>query len=239
MPVQKGDFILLNYTCKVKESGEIIEATTEKAAKDYGIYKEGRTYEPLFIVVGEGWVPKGLDESLIGLDVGKTLTIEVPPEKAYGPRDPSKIRLLPLRRFRSEGLTPTPGMQVEIDGKPAQVRAVGAGRVQVDYNHPLAGKNLIYEVSVEKILEDKEDKIKAIIHKRIPGIDVEKFKLTISEKELTVEVPDEAFFIEGLQLAKRSISTDLQKFMPEIEKTSFVEVFRKPPAAPEGEPKQA
>ncbi|MEM3754228.1 MAG: peptidylprolyl isomerase, partial [Candidatus Bathyarchaeia archaeon] len=142
--------------------------------------------------------------------------------------DPSKVKLLPLRRFKAQGITPLPGMEIEIDGKPALIRASGAGRVQVDYNHPLAGKTLIYEVSVEKILKTVEEKVRSIIHKNLPGVDKEKFNLTISDKELIIEIPQEAFFVEGIQSIKQLISNDVQKFIPEIKKIAFIEVFKKP-----------
>ena len=68
MPVKKGDFITLNYTCKIKETNEIVESTKE--IKKQSLEKqEEKIYEPKLVVVGEeiipkGWVPKGLDESL-------------------------------------------------------------------------------------------------------------------------------------------------------------------------------
>jgi len=235
MPIKTGDFILVDQTCKVKESGEVIETTIAKVAEEAKLHKHEAVYEPMFIVVGEGWVTKGLDEALSGLEVEKTATIEVPPEKGYGARDPSKIRLVPLRRFKADGVTPAPGMQLEIDRKPALIRSVGAGRVQVDFNHPLAGKTLIYEVSIASVIEAKEEKIKAIIHRRLPSVAKEKIGLTLVGNELTIEIPEEAFFLEGLQLAKRMILTDLEKFILEIEKISFIEVFKKP-KPPEAKP---
>jgi len=235
MPIKAGDFILADYTCKVKESGEVIDTTISKVAEEAKLHKHDAVYELMFIVVGEGWVTKGLDEGLSGLEMGKTATIEVSPEKGYGTRDPSKMKLIPLRRFKADGVMPVPGMQLEIDRKPALIRSVGAGRVQVDFNHPLAGKTLIYEVSIASVIEAKEEKIKAIIHRRLPSVAKEKFGLTLAEKELTIEIPEEAFFLEGLQLAKRMILTDLEKLIPEIEKISFIEVFKKP-KLPEAKP---
>ena len=236
MPIKEKDFVLINYTCRIKETGEIAETTLEALAKEVKkplhahthAHEHEDVYEPALVVVGEGWFPKGLEEGLIGLEQGSKITLELPPEKAYGLRDPSKVKLLPLRRFKAQGITPLPGMEIEIDGKPALIRASGAGRVQVDFNHPLAGKTLIYEVSVEKILETVEEKVKSIIHKNLPGINIEKFNLILSNKELTIEIPQEAFFVEGIQFIKQSISNDIQKFIPEIEKISFVEVFKKP-----------
>ena len=244
MPIKNGDFILVNYTCKVKESGEVVDTTIESVAKEAGLHhehgqeKEEHIYEPMFLIPGEGWVPKGFDEGLIGLEAEKSVTLEVPPEKAYGTRDPSKIKLLPLRRFKKEGFDPIPGMQVEIDRKPATIRSVGAGRVQVDFNHPLAGKTLVYDVKVEKVVEAKEDKARAIIHRRVPGVSSEKFGLVLSD-QVTIEMPEEAYFLEGIQLAKRSIASDFHKFMSEFEKISFVETFKKPQTPSEQRPQQA
>ena len=236
MPIKNSDFVLVNYTLKVKESGDVVDTTIESTAKEKGIHHEHEgteetdvhRYEPLFVVVGEGWVTKGFDEGLVGLEAGQSSTIEVPPEKGYGARDASKVRLVPLRRFRNEGITPVPGIQVTLDGKVGQIRTVGAGRVQVDYNHPLAGRTLVYEVSVQSIVEKTEDKIRNLIHKRLPAVDQAKFGLQLSSNELKIEVPEEAFFLEDLQLAKKAMSTDIEKFFPEFSKIMFLEAFKKP-----------
>src|SRR5437879_13519043 len=108
------------------------------------------------------------------------------------------MRLVPLRRFRDKGIDPTPGAQIEFDGRPATVRAVGAGRVQVDYNHPLAGRTMIYDVSIEKIVDDDKEKILNIIFKRIPEVYKGKFGVEKTGKELTVEVAEEALYVRGI-----------------------------------------
>jgi peptidylprolyl isomerase len=133
-------------------------------------------------------------------------------------------------------MTPVPGLQVNIDGKTAQVRSVGAGRVQVDYNHPFAGKTLIYDITVEKVIESDDEKIRNLIHKRIPSVDQQKFDIRIESVKLQVEVPEEAFFLEGLQVGKRTIAADVEKFLHNIETLVFLETFKKPkPAAPPAE----
>jgi len=239
MPIKNGDFILANYTLKVKESGDVVDTTIESVAKEKGMHHEHHEhegaektdvhrYEPLLVVVGESWVTQGFDEGLVGLEADQSSTIEVPPEKGYGARDASKVRLVPLRRFRNEGITPMPGLQVTLEGKVGQIRTVGAGRVQVDYNHPLAGRTLVYEVSIQSIVEKPEDKIRSLAHKRLPAVDQAKFGLQLSPNELTIEVPEEAFFLEDLQLAKKAMSTDIEKFFPELSKISFLEAFKKP-----------
>ncbi|MEM2466462.1 MAG: FKBP-type peptidyl-prolyl cis-trans isomerase, partial [Candidatus Bathyarchaeia archaeon] len=220
-----------DYVAKVKETGEVFDTTIEEVAKKERLYKEGEIYEPKLVVIGEGWVLKALDESLTNMEVGKTETVEIPPEKAFGARDPEKVKRVPLRHLTAKGITPTLGMRLEYDGKMATVRAIGAGRVLLDFNPPLAGKTLVYEVTVKKKLETPEEKIAALIHRRIPTVEAEKFKFTIKAKSVSIEMPEEAFYLEGIQVAKRGIALDIQKFFPEITAVKFTETFTAEPKA--------
>ncbi|MDH5795597.1 MAG: peptidylprolyl isomerase [Candidatus Bathyarchaeota archaeon] len=228
MPFKKGDFILVDYVGRVSETGEIFDTTIEDAAKNEGIYKEGGIYEPSLVVVGEGWVLKALDESLPNLELKKTDKIEIPPDKAFGNRDPEKIRLYPLRKLTSRRITPQVGMRVEVDGRLATVRTMGSGRVLLDFNPPLAGKTLVYEVTVQKKLTRVKERILALIHRRMPQVDISGFSLEIKANEVTVGVPDEAFYVEGLQITKRGVFIDIQKFFPKKKTIRFIETFRKP-----------
>ncbi len=227
MPIQKGDFVLINYTSKVKETEQIFDTTNEEIAKKEKVYKEGEIYEPKLVVVGENWVLKTLDEALTKFKIKKKDSVEIPPEKAFGNRDPEKVRLVPLRRLAAQGITPKLGMQLEYDRKLATVRTMGSGRVQLDFNPPLAGKTLIYEVTVEKKLKTNIEKIAALIHRRIPTIETKKFKFKTTKTNVTLNIPEEAFYVEGIQLAKRGIATDIQRFLPEIRTVKFVETFKK------------
>ena len=227
MPLQKGDFILIDYVGKVKETGEVFDTTIEEVARKERLYKEGEIYEPKLVVLGEGWILKALEEEILKLDVGTKSTIEIPPEKAFGPRDPEKVKLVPLKRLVAKGITPQIGMRVEYEEKMATVRTVGAGRVQLDFNPPLAGKTLVYEVTVQKKLETKTEKINALIHRRIPIVEIEKFKLKTTKTSVTIEMPEDAFYIEGIQLAKRGIAMDIQKFFPEVTTVKFIETFKR------------
>jgi FKBP-type peptidyl-prolyl cis-trans isomerase 2 len=233
MPFEKGDFVLIDYVAKVKETGEVFDTTKEDVAKKEKLYKEGEIYEPKLVVIGEGWVLKALDESLLNLELSKTAPVEIPPDKAFGNRDPEKVRLVPLRRLTAKGITPQLGMRIEYEGKLAIIRTLGAGRVQLDFNPPLAGKTLVYEVTAEKKLETKGEKLDALIHRRVPQVDTTKFVRKLKKAAIEVEVPEEAFYIEGLQVAKRGIALDVQKFFPEIGTVKFVETFKRKVPAPE------
>jgi len=233
VPIQKSDFILVDYTGKVKETGEVFDTTSEETAKEKKLYKEGEIYEPKLVVVGEGWVLKALDEALITFKIRKNESVEIPPENAFGQRDPEKVKLVPLRRLATRGITPKLGAQIEYDKRLATVRTMGSGRVTLDFNLPLAGKTLVYEVSVKKKLKTDEEKISALIHRRIPAVEDEKFAFKVGKTNVTVNMPEEAFYVEGIQLAKRGIALDIQRFLPEITTVKFVEAFKKPETKPQ------
>ncbi len=228
MTLEKGDFIIVDYVGKVKETGEVFVTTIEEIAKKQKIYKEGEIFEPKLIVIGEGWVLKALDEAFTGFDIGKSISLEISPDKAFGSRDPEKVKLVPLRRLTNRGLTPQLGMRLEFEGKTAMVRTIGAGRVQLDYNPPLAGKTLVYEVTVHKKLEEKAEKMEALIHRRVQVIEIKKFNRKIRKSEVVIDMPEEAFYLEGIQLTKRGIAADLQRFFPEVTSVKFTETFKKP-----------
>jgi len=233
MPFEKGNFILIDYTAKVAETGEVFETTIEDIARKEDMHREGTTYEPRLVVIGEGWVLKALDENLINLEPDKPATIEVTPEKAFGNRDPEKVRLYPIRRLTAQGITPRVGMRLEVDGRLATVRTIGSGRVQLDFNPPMAGKTLVYDLTVKKKLETDMEKLQALIHRRIPLVDVSRFTVMTNQESVTINVPEEAFYIEGLQLSKRGIFTDVQRFFPQLKTVSFIEVFKRPEPAVE------
>lgn len=227
MPFEKGDFVLIDYIARVAETGEVFDTTIEEVSRREGIYQEGGIYEPKLVVIGEGWVLKALEEAIQSMELEKTTTVEIPPEKGFGNRDPEKVKMYPLRRFIAQGITPRVGMRVEVNGKVATIRAIGGGRVQLDFNPPLAGKTLVYEVTVKKKIENIEEKIKALIHRRIPQVDIGKFSLEIGEDSVTINIPEEAFYVEGIQIIKRGIFMDIQKFFPEKKTVRFIEVFKR------------
>jgi peptidylprolyl isomerase len=229
MALKKGNFILIDHVGKVKETGDVFDTTIEETAKEENLYKEGEIYEPKLIVIGEGWVLKALDESLKTMEIGKTEEVEIPPEKAFGERNAEKVKRVSLRQLRAKGLTPEIGMRIEYNGKMATVRTLGGGRALLDFNPPLAGKTLIYEVTVHEKLKTKKDKIAALIHRRIPAVEKSKFKFTARTKTVRINMPKETFYLEGIQLAKRGIAMDIQKLIPKMTTVKFVEAFKKEP----------
>jgi FKBP-type peptidyl-prolyl cis-trans isomerase 2 len=241
--VQKGDVVRLKYTGRIKETGEIFDTTEEEIAKQAGIYKENGVYGPVPIAVGAGHVIQGLDEQLEGLEVGKKYEIEVPPEKGFGKRDPKLIKTFTLGQFRRQGLIPFPGMPVEIETESGRklrgrVLTVSGGRVRVDFNHPYAGKHLVYEVEIVERIEDPIEKVKALIELRLPKIDPNKVIIEIGEKDVVVDfTPFKDEVDKGtLVLGELLLEGDL-KFLgyEEVKFRPSVDELLKPKEAEEGE----
>ena len=226
MPFKESDFILIDYVAKVKETGELIDTSKAEIAKEHKKFSEEKIYEPLLVIIGEHRVVEGLEEELKKMDVGEEKTLEIPPEKAYGKRDPSKVKLLPLREFTRKGIIPKVGEVVEINGMLATIRNITGGRVIVDFNHPLAGKTLIYEVKIVRRIDDPLEKIKYLLHRRIKPVAPEKFNIKIVNGTLRIEMPRETYFIEDIQYIKQAVVKEIEKYVPLAPTVEFVEIYQ-------------
>lgn len=225
LPIQRGDYVLIDYVAKVKETGEIIDLTREDVAKAMKFYRDDGIYEPQLVIVGEGWVLQGLDEALTEMEVGEERTVEIPPEKAFGVRDPGKVKILPARELTRRGLAPRVGARVEVDGRLGVIKSVGGGRVTVDFNHPLSGHSIIYEVKVVSKVEGDLEKALELLHRRMRRVSKDRFRLKLEGDVLEVELPEEAFTLEDLQFAKRGFALDVERYLPQISAVKFYETY--------------
>ena len=110
-----------------------------------------RDDEPLRLTVGDGTLIEGLERLLHGLAPGDRRTFQVAPEDAYGRPDPANVQVLPLEQFA--GMELEPGLIIGFDTPsgeelPGTVLEVSDDGVKVDFNHPLAGRDLTFEVEV-------------------------------------------------------------------------------------------
>jgi peptidylprolyl isomerase len=104
------------------------------------------------------------------------------------------------------------------------VRFIGSGRVQLDYNHRLAGRIISYSVEVLKRLEQDNEKIIALIKRRIP-VDEDKLKTALNDGNLDIELPSEHYMVEGLQVIKRAIVNDIVRYVSAVKKIKFIETY--------------
>ena len=225
--VNKGDFIKVEMTGMAVETEEIFETTDEELAREEGIFDENRSYGSRLVIVGEGFVLRGLDERLPGTPFNEEVEIEIPPEEAFGERNASDVQMVAYRVLRSKGVNPYVGAEIEIDGRPAVIRSIGAGRVQVDYNHPLAGRQILYKINVVEHLIDEKDKMRALIGRRFLGIDTGEFDIKKTKKKLRIGIPDQIFFGENIQIAKRGVALDILRYFEDIDEIEYYEIIKR------------
>ncbi len=160
--IKEGDFIKLDFTGRIKDTGEIFDSTLESVAKSDGTYDKNKKYEPLIIAVGKGQVIKGLDKFLIGKEPGH-YTVDIKPEEAFGKRNPKLMKLMSKQVFLKHNINPFPGLRVEMDNALATIVSVTGSRVLVDFNHPLAGKEVTYEIDIKGFVDDKKEQISVVV----------------------------------------------------------------------------
>src|SRR3989338_862489 len=187
MPIKENDFVEIEYTGRLKESNAIFDTTDEKLAKDSGVFDENTEYGPVIVCVGKGQVLKGIDAALVGKEAG-SFKVELKPENAFGNKDGKMIQLLPANKFRKQGIQQMPGLQVNIDGILGTIKTVSGGRIMVDFNHPLAGRALNYEIKANRAVEDDAEKVKAMLKMQF-GLKAE--SVNVEAGKASVEVKSE------------------------------------------------
>lgn len=162
MKIQKNDFIEIDFTGKTSE-GDVFDSTMkEDLEKVHSGHNHEIKAEPLTFCVGQGMFLNSLDEFLIDKEVGKSYDVELTPEKSFGPRKRDLINTIPMRVFKEKNINPVQGFTLNFDGKAGKILAASGGRVMVDFNHPLAGKNVNYKIKVIKKIDKVEDKIDSL-----------------------------------------------------------------------------
>jgi len=185
MAVKQGDFIEIEYTGRLKDDNAVFDTTIEQTAKDNDIHNPNAEYSPVIICLGEGQIVPGLDKALQGKDTGKH-KIELPAEKAFGKKDAKLIQMVPLRKFTEHKIKPFPGLQINIDNAMGTVKTVSSGRVLVDFNHPLSGKDLVYEIEIKRVVTDKKEQVDSLL-KLLLGIKDAKTKIKDNKAEIELK----------------------------------------------------
>lgn len=130
--------VRLHFSLRLAETGEIVDSTFEK--------------RPAELVMGDGNLPPGFEQTLFGLKAGERRVTEVPPEQAFGQHNPSNVQRIPKDQFDTS-VTLSEGLVVSFRDKagtelPGVVLDFDEAMVRVDFNHPLAGRTLLFEVEI-------------------------------------------------------------------------------------------
>ena len=141
--VEKNDSVTLTFTGTLDNGDEFMVMDSTN---------------PLTVSIGESELPPTIENGLIGLSEGEQRKIVVTPDEGYGPRQKDLLQTITNKEFR-ERVKPKPGMIVHMNTTreghevkvPATVIEVTDDGVVIDYNHPLAGHNLTYQITIVSI----------------------------------------------------------------------------------------
>ena len=216
------EFVKVTYTGREKETGRIFDTNDEKVAKENNIYDAKFNYKPALMILGKNQLIKGFEEALEKMKPGEEKIVEIPPEKAYGQRKASLVRLIPLQAFKKSKIDPKPGMILQLDGTPARVQSVSGGRVRVDFNHELAGKTLIFNIKLVEKIEKQEDKIKEIVKQVFPF--EENPEIKIKEKDVEIKISKKSTAMQDYQTRKMLLINQIKNFA-EMQNIKIIEEY--------------
>ncbi len=159
---------------------------------EYEIYSDDnrlfeKTDKPIIVPIGKNLLFESIENNLKDAEVGKIYKFLV--KKPYGDRLDSLVMIVPLSEFLSRNINPIPNLVVEIDGKIGIVRAVSGGRVIVDFNHPLAGRDAIFYIKVNREVTDLKEKIKGLLN-LLFKIGYNDIDVSINDKKIIIKIKD-------------------------------------------------
>ncbi|MDO5861212.1 MAG: FKBP-type peptidyl-prolyl cis-trans isomerase [Thermoplasmata archaeon] len=212
----------INFKAYFEDAGKMYDTNIEECAKENGLYNEKVSYAPMAYVVGsKGFYPE-VDEAIANAEIGKEIEVVVPCEKAAGARNPRLIELHSIKDFYKAEINPYPGMTVSLGNRSGTVMSVGAGRVKVDFNSPLAGHDLSYKVTVVDEVTDAVEKAKAIMEIDFGSSD--DFGFAIMEDKVVVTEADICKFHESWPVAKYRLVSDYRSVFG-LDRVEFVEIW--------------
>lgn len=221
--METGTFVQIEYIGKIKESGEIFDLTYEGIAKEKKIHNPNVKYGPITIILGNKQILASLDSKIREMNAGEKKTFVLEPKEAFGDRSSDFVKIIPLSNFTKQNMNPQPGQFITLaNDLQGRVVSVSSGRVKIDFNHPLAGKALEYEVVLNKIVEKPEEKVSAVFS-YYSNAEAKSVSIDLSSGIAKIELPAN---FDLPQNGKKKISDEIIKHIPGIKEVSFVEKFQ-------------
>lgn len=206
---------ILKVTFNGKEllEGRIFDTTDAEIAKQNNMFDEKRKYGSLNIITGEHELLPLVEKELLIMKVGEARKVKMSPKEAFGERNNDLVRVTPIKIFHDQKINPIPGLVISVGNAYGRVQSVSGGRVRVDFNHALAGREIEYEIKVEKEITDKKEIAETIFEKYyafVPGA-----KKEIKENKLIVELEKDT--LKNLEKINESITRLGKDFGIELE----------------------
>ncbi len=134
------------------KKGDTVKVHYHGTLNDGSVFDSSNGREPLEFEVGSGMVIEGFDTGVTGMEVGEKKTVNIPAEQAYGPTQEDMIMEFPKAQFPAD-MVPEVGMQLSMSNGqgqqfPVTIIEVKEDAVVLDANHPLAGKDLTFDLEL-------------------------------------------------------------------------------------------
>lgn len=227
-----GAYARLSYVAMTKE-GEITESTKRKIKEGE---EEKEIDQPIVIKIGSGEI--FFEDELVGLKEGDEKEFVLPPERAYGRRDPSKVERIPIKKLKAMlgGKKPYVGAMLygEDDRYYGKIIYVGSRDAMVDRNHPFADKEIIVKVKIHEIVPPEasmNEKAKIILMRYLSDLS-DKIALNVKENMLEVITPaDITMKFTAVDLLRRvwvnrkSLADELLKEL-DVNEVRFIDEFK-------------
>lgn len=152
MTIASGDMVELEYTGRT-DDGVVFDTSEESVAEESGLAasQPDREFSPLTVEIGSGQIIDGLENALVGLEEGTSTTVAIPPENGYGKRSDDRVREYEVAELTEAlgGQPPEEGAYLETqDGSQGEIVHVDDEVARLDFNNPLAGETLEFDIEV-------------------------------------------------------------------------------------------
>ena len=224
----KKRMLKVSFTGRELLEGKVFDTTSESVAKANGSFDPKRKYLPLAIILGEKELLPLVEAELEKMKEGEEKKIILSPRDAFGERNADAVRVVPMKVFIDQKINPIPGLVISTGEMYGRVQSVGGGRVRVDFNHPLAGRDIEYLIKIEKEVTDKNELANELYDKYyglVPGISKE-----MKAGALCVKVPSK--FYKTLEKVNESVSRLAKELGVSVEFKEDKEAGAKDSSAP-------
>lgn len=214
MVLQKNDFVEIEFSGKTPD-GEVFDSNVKEVLEKLNPKYNKEQAKPFSFALGQGMFLNGVEDYILeNGEIGKKYSIELSPENAFGVRQSQLVQLIPTKIFVQQKINPIPGMAFNFDGRIGKILSVSGGRVMVDFNHPLAGKKLIYDIKLLRKIDDVSEKAKSFID-------------FLFKKELIFEIKNDDLFVKVEKQMKQFVELFKDKFQEVLNLNLHVEEIEK------------
>lgn len=169
------------------------------------------TINPVIIPLNKNLFIKEIEENLKNVEVGKVYEFLI--KKPYGERSESLIKIIPISEFYKRNITPVVGMIIDVDGSRGIIRSINSGRVIVDFNHPLAGKDLIFRIEILRQVNDLKE--------RIVGILSYLFRIERNKIDVDIKENEKKVIVKGIEINDK-VKEIIKRYVDEIKDFDIV-----------------